>query len=351
MCSSLPRVLWRRGRSHCPHRDLSMLESSPLHGESRIYKRAGNTNDSGDSTDIGTTMNMSLFSVSYAGYWGQHALDLTAFIAKASALGYDSVMLAGKRPHLSPLDIDAQRIAAIQATLAEQNVSCSVIAGYTDLSPAAAAEVPYLEMQIAYVESLARLAAQLGASVVRVFTAYEPPGSNPQTVWNGVIKTLREMSDRAAHHGVTLAVQNHHDVGVDSDALLEVLHDVDRPNCKLGCDAWSPALRGEDLYECAKKLAPHAVITTNADYVRLPRFRYQPQLVNYQRETTDMVRAVKFGTGFIDYPNFFRGLIEGGFDGIANYEMCSPVRGGGTLDNLDAYAAHYLQWMREQGIS
>jgi sugar phosphate isomerase/epimerase len=221
-----------------------------------------------------------------------------------------------------------------------------VIAGYTDLSPSAAAEVPYLEMQISYVESLARIASELGAPVVRVFTAYETEGHNLQTVWNGVVQALREMCDRAAAYDVTIAVQNHHDLGVHSDVLLEVLGDIDRPNCKLGFDAWSPALRGEDLYECAKKMAPHTAITTNADYIRLPRFRYHPQLINYERTLPDMVRAVKFGDGFIDYPAFFRGLKEGGFDGIATYGMCSPIRGGGSTENLDAYSTHYVQWMR-----
>ncbi len=291
-------------------------------------------------------MKLSLFSVSYAGYWGQQKLDLSAFIAKASQLGYDSVMLAGKRPHLSPLDADADYIASVRASLAEYNISCDVIAGYTDLSPPTAAEVPYLEMQISYVESLAYIAAKLGARVVRVFTAYESDGHNFHAIWNGAVHALREMCDRAAAHRVTLAVQNHHDLGVHSDVLLEMLHDVDRSNCKLGFDAWSPALRGEDLYECARKMAPHAAITTNADYIRLPRFRYRPDLINYERALPDTVRAVKFGEGFINYPEFFRGLKDGGFDGIANYEMCSPIRGGGAIDNLDAYSAHYVQWMR-----
>ena len=291
-------------------------------------------------------MKISLFSVSYAGYWGQQKLDLSAFIAKAAQLGYDTLMLAGKRPHLSPLDTDSDCIASVRAALIENNIACGVIAGYTDLSPTAAAEVPYLEMQISYIESLARIASELGAPVVRVFTAYEAEGHTPYAVWNRVVLALREMCDRVAEHDVTIAVQNHHDLGVHSDVLLEVLDDVDRPNCKLGFDAWSPALRGEDLYECAKKMAPHTVITTNADYIRLPRFRYQPQLINYERTLPDMVRAVKFGDGFIDYPAFFRGLKEGGFDGIANYEMCSPIRGGGAIENLDAYSAYYVQWMR-----
>ena len=123
---------------------------------------------------------------------------------------------------------------------------------------------------------------------------------------------------------------------------------MDRPNCKLGFDAWSPALRGEELYDVAKRMAPHAAITTNADYIRMPRFQYRPALINYERVEPDLVRAVKFGTGFIDYASFFRGLKEGGFDGIANFEMCSPVRGGGAIENLDAYGAHYVRWMREQ---
>ena len=296
-------------------------------------------------------MKLGLFSVSYAGYWGQHKLTLPEFIAKARALGYDSVMLAGKRPHLSPLDANAELLASVRAALEQHSIACGVVAGYTDLSPASAAEVPYLEMQIAYVETLCQLAAELGAPVVRVFTAYEVAGHSPYAIWNGVVRALREMCDRAAAHGVTVAVQNHHDLGVHSDVLLEVLHDVDRPNCKLGFDAWSPALRGEDLYACAKKMAPHTAITTNADYIRLPRFHYRPELINYERAEPDLVRAVKFGTGFIDYSAFFRGLKEGGFDGYANYEMCSPIRGGGSIENLDAYSAHYVEWMRGNGLA
>jgi len=296
-------------------------------------------------------MKLSLFSVSYAGFWDQQSLQLPAFIAKAAELGYDAVMLAGKRPHVSPLDVDSDRIASLRATLDEHKIACGVIAGYTDLSPTTAAEVPYLEMQIAYVESLSRIAAGLGASIVRVFTAYEVDGHGPNQIWQSCVQTLREMCDRAEACGVTIAIQNHHDVGVHSDALLELLSDVDRSNCKLGFDAWSPALRGEDVYEAAKKMAPHTAITTNADYVRFPRFRYAPALVNYARAEPDLVRAVKFGEGFIDYQGFFQGLKEGGFDGIATYEMCSPVRGGGALGNLDAHASQYVQWMRQNVLN
>jgi sugar phosphate isomerase/epimerase len=291
-----------------------------------------------------------LFSVSYAGLWGQDKLDLPEFIRKATQLGFKGVMFMGKRPHLAPLDYAPERVAELKALMDQAGIACTVVGGYTDFSAAQAAEVPWLEIQIAYVESLARLAQGLGAGIVRVFTAYESPAVPLATIWNRTVTGLRESSDRAAAVGVTLAVQNHHDLAVHSEVMLELLSDINRANCKLGYDAWSPALRGEDLYQTARRMAPHTVLTTNADYVRLPRFRYQPELTNYTPAAPDLVRAVPFGQGFIDYRAFFSGLREGGFNGVASYEMCSPLRGGGTLDNLDACARGYLAWMRENGF-
>jgi sugar phosphate isomerase/epimerase len=259
-------------------------------------------------------------------------------------------MLAGKRPHLSPLDARPEVVDSLRSALAQAKVDCDVIGAYTHLAPSSAVEIPAIEMQIAYVESLARLGKQLGASIVRIFTAYESPGEDPQVAWRRVVAAVREMCDRAAAHNVTIAIQNHHDLALHTDALLELLADIDRKNCKLGFDAWSPALRGENLYEAARRAAPHTVITTNADYVRVPRYRYRPELVNYEPQPVDWVRAVPFGTGFIDYRAFFAGLREGGFAGIATYEMCSPLRGGGELANLDACASAYLKWMQAEKL-
>ena len=291
-----------------------------------------------------------LFSVSYAGFWGQASLSLVEFIARAGRLGFKSVMIAGKRPHLSPLDASPQKLEEVQAAMRQAGVTCDVIAAYTNLAPGTAAEVPDGELQIAYVESLARMAYGIGAKVVRIFTAYEANGSDPTALWRRVVAIVREMCDRAAAYGITIAIQNHHDLALDTDALLALVAEIDRPNCRLGFDAWSPALRGEDLYAAAKKAGPYTIITTNADYVRVPRYRYRPELVNYERLAPDLVQAVPFGSGFIDYEAFFRGLLDGGFNGIATFEICSPIRGGGSLENLDACAGKYLAWMRERKL-
>ncbi|MEO2021533.1 MAG: hypothetical protein ABGX05_06880, partial [Pirellulaceae bacterium] len=86
-------------------------------------------------------MQLSLFSISYAGFWGQDVLPLPGFLAKAASLGYETVMLAGKRPHLSPLDMNEDVILELRKELETHSISCSVIAAYTDLSPPRAAEV------------------------------------------------------------------------------------------------------------------------------------------------------------------------------------------------------------------
>ena len=62
---------------------------------------------------------LSLHSVSYAGVWrGQARLTLEEFVPRAAALGYRSVMLVGKRPHLSLLDYDAPRRAGLRDHMA-----------------------------------------------------------------------------------------------------------------------------------------------------------------------------------------------------------------------------------------
>lgn len=292
-----------------------------------------------------------LFSVSYAGLWGQKMLPLDEFVPHAARLGYGAVEFMGKRPHLSPLDWDAARVDTLRALCEKHHVTVACVAAYTNFTGGAeAAEVPFRDMQVQYVESLCRISRALGCTRVRVFTSYERDDAPLAAQWERTVLGLRECCDRAAGFGVTIGVQNHHDVAVDSKALRELLRDVDRPNCKLMFDPWSPALRGEELYETAKSLAPLTVYTTLADYIRLPRYRYQPALVNYQREPVDLVRAVPMGEGEIDSATFLRGLRAGGYNGFAAYEMCSPLRGGGGQENLDRCARTFLEWMDRNGL-
>jgi len=294
-------------------------------------------------------MKPALFSVSYAGYWGQHALSIDDFLRKAAALGYPAVELGGKRPHLSPLDYRTQQSAAsIRDAAQAAGVEIATIAAYTDFTAGRESpEVPQQEIQLAYVRQLAQLASWLGAKIVRVFSGYMTGREQLASDWERVVRSLREAAAIAAEYGVVLGLQNHHDLGVTADGLAELMADVGHPHLKAMFDPWSVALTGGDLYESARRMAPHMVQTTLADYVRVERFAYRSALVNYERQEPDWIRAVPLGDGFIDFAAFFRGLRAGGFDGYVAYEMCSPVRGGGSEANLDATAIKSLALIRK----
>jgi len=288
-----------------------------------------------------------LFSVSYGGLWGQEKLDLTAFIRTAADLGYSAVELMGKRPHLSNLDTDEAALERLAETVEQCGVEVATIAGYTDFtSGQTAAEVPFVEMQVSYVENLARMGKRLGAKIVRIFTGYSTNTESYLADWNKCVTAVRECACAAQDRGLILGVQNHHDVGVAWESYIEFLDAVDHPNCRAMFDPWAPALHGDNLAECARELAPRMVQTTLADYVRLRQFSYLPGLVNY-RGLHPRVLAVPLGQGFVDLEGFFQGLKEGGFSGYVAYEMCSPLRGGGSEENLDAAARTSLKKIKD----
>ena len=283
-----------------------------------------------------------LHSVSYAGVWpGQAALGLDEFLVKASSLGYGGVMLMAKRPHLSVLDYSTDACRALKDRLEELKLRCDVIAGYTNFSADAEhGEVPQREIQLQHVIELSRMARDLGAGVVRVFTAYQHPQFAPHLL----VGVLREAAMRAADHGVVIGVQNHHDTAVDHLSLIDLLEAVNHPNCRACFDAWAPALHGTDLAAAARAMAPWTCHTTAADYQMRPRFKYNPSLVNYEPQTA-ATQAVPMGEGCIDYKLFLGALHAGGYEGTVACEMCSPLIGGGSIENLDRCAKRFIEYM------
>lgn len=292
-----------------------------------------------------------LHSVSYAGLWGQAFLTVDEFLAKAASLGYDGVMLMAKRPHVSPLDYDASQRAHLRAQLAKHNLEHNVLAGYCDLTAGLdRRDIPHKEIQLAYLTGLCHLAHETGIRVVRVFTGYESPHAAFPEQWNLVVSTLAEAAARAADFGVTLGLQNHHDIGAGYEAMHDILHAVNSPNLMALYDAWAPALQGVDLETAATRLGNHAIHTTIADYQLRPRYKYQPALINYEPQTPAVI-AVPMGEGFIDYKLFLRALKTNGFRGSIAYEMCSPLMGGGGIENLDRCAKRFVEWAVESGLS
>ncbi len=287
-----------------------------------------------------------LHSVSYAGVWpGQARLGLDEFLGKAAELGFPAVMLMDKRPHLSVLDYSPEECKRLKDRIDGLGVRVQVIAGYNNFSADAEhGDVPHREIQIQHVTSLAAMAAALDCKLVRVFTAYEHPAVGYAALMQNTVEALRECAHRAAALGVTIGAQNHHDLASHYESMGDLIAAVNEVNCRAMFDAWTPALQGDDIVAASRKLAPVTCHTTVADYQRRPRFRYEPNVVNFT-EQRPWTQAVPMGEGFIDYRGFLSALAEGGYVGGVAYEMCSPLLGGGTVANLDRYARRFLEWM------
>jgi sugar phosphate isomerase/epimerase len=251
-----------------------------------------------------------------------------------------------KRPHLSVLDWGPKERERLRRRIADRRLR-TVIAGYTNFTADLEhADIPQFEFQVRHVIELAGLARDLGGSLVRVFTGYEYAGAGFDAQWRLVVNALRECSRRAAEYGVTIGVQNHHDLANHFASLHDLIEEIGEPNCRAMFDAWAPALQGADLAAAARKMAELTVHTTFANYQLRPRYRYDPRYVNYE-PLMPSVRAVPMNEGFIDNRLFLSTLEACGFNGSVAYEMCSPLQGGGSVENLDRCARVFLDFIRE----
>ncbi|MDQ2898355.1 MAG: sugar phosphate isomerase/epimerase [Acidobacteriota bacterium] len=293
-----------------------------------------------------------LHSVSYAGAWPGHSrLDLDAFLLKAVELGFKRVALVAKLPHLSPLGFDSQARRELNARVRELGLEVAALMGYTDFTAGLDRPgIPSAEMNAAYVGAVANLAADLDAPLLRIFTGYQRSGVPYDAQYGELVKGLRLAARESARFGVTLLLQNHHDLACHHDQLAWLLEEVNEPNLKAAFDAWAPHLQGvsgDELVDAVKKLGPWLAFTTVADYVEQPRFRYDPERVNYVPEQPALARAVAPGKGRVDYASFFRGLETISYRGPVAYEMCAVLRGGGSLENLDRTARDFLKFISD----
>lgn len=292
-----------------------------------------------------------LHSIGYAGFWrGQARLTVDEFLEKAAELGYESVMLMAKRPHLSPLDYDKKERARLKQKMADLGLTLAGLAGYSDFTAGMDKPgIPHTEMQAAYLGEVAEMARDLGTNMVRIFTGYERPGIPYDKQYATVVEGIKLAAKEAAKHDVTLVVQNHHDIALHHDAMHWMLKEINMPNVLAGWDAWSPTLEGlskEEIKESIYKMKPYIANTIAADYVILPRYHYENTLTNYVPDKP-VVRATAMGEGIVDYELFFGTLKEIGYQGYLVYEMCEVLKGGGSIENLDRTAKKFLEYVEK----
>lgn len=293
-----------------------------------------------------------LHSVSYSGAWpGQASLSVTEFIGRASALGFPAIALVAKDPHVSPLRYNAAERAELRQRIADAGLDLAALMGYTDFTCGLHQPgIPSAELNAAYVSSLCELCEDLGCKFLRIFTGYRLSSINYDQQYQEVLKGLRLAAEAAQRHQITLVLQNHHDVAAHHTEFAWLLEEAAHPHLQAAFDCWScylHGLRGSELRAAVRSMKPWLSFTTVADYQIFPQYLYHPGQVNYAAIDPPLVRAVAPGAGVLDYHSFFQGLLDIQYQGYVAYEMCAPLHGGGSLENLDRTARQFLDFLDE----
>jgi sugar phosphate isomerase/epimerase len=291
-------------------------------------------------------MKIALHSVSYSGTWGgQKSLTLEEFIGKAANLGYEGVEFAGKRPHASPLDFDAERRKRIKTLLKEKNLTLCCMASYHDFAPFFEhSDMAYFEKELVYMKNVIELAYDLGCSVVRTYTGYFKEGIPYRKQWESCVTGIKESARIASDYGITIGVQNHSCIASSPDSLLDFIAEVNEENIGAVLDAPYIANHNMPLKETVLKYRDLICHTHLTDFIRREKYRYLPETVTFENNGTEML-AVPVGQGSTDYREFITALKEAGYGGFLSYEMCSPLVGGGYEENLDRCARETLSFI------
>ena len=181
-----------------------------------------------------------LHSVSYSSTWkGQTELGLDRVIEKAAELGYDGIELMGKRPHASPLDLNADDRKKLKETIVSKGLELPCIAGYHDFSrDLKHPDMPCFEKEILFLRETIRLAYDLGCRVVIVDDVITAGTAIRETVEmlkdfgppkiEGILIAMNRMEKN--NDGVNALAELEETLGcpvraiVDLDDVIEVLH-------------------------------------------------------------------------------------------------------------------------------
>jgi sugar phosphate isomerase/epimerase len=274
-------------------------------------------------------MRPALYSVTYSGLWyDDRALSLEEVIVRAAEVGFGAVEIDGKRPHGFPLDWSERRRRDVRALAEQHGVEIACVAANNDFTKAVPEE---RESQILAVTELIRLAADLGAPLVRIFAAW--PGVTlvngsaaydftrneafriPATRlerWTWCREAIEEVARVAERSGVVLTLQNHKPLIDEPVDLLDMVREVDSEHvrCTMDCHLM-PRQDAETIEEAVQAAGSLHVFSHYAG--------------EYRRDADGSVVPKRLpGRVPINYPAYVAALAGIGYQGYLSYELCHP---------------------------
>ena len=303
-------------------------------------------------------MKISLYTITLnGGYYGGPAVPLLDIFPKAKDWGYDGIEIEAKRPHGNPMDLDEAARKAIRDAAADNGLDISCIAAYNDYSSPID---EHHENELLMTREQIRLAVDLGAPVVRMFSAWSGvtrrdgritydvaryniehryPGTTRLERWCCVRDCLTEAAKMAEDCGVTLALQNHAPVIENYQDMLDFIDEVDSPALKACLDPPLLKVHTEEYYRRALQATGGRMVHSHfgGRFVRDGDGKSVREDSPLRPYTADEALFFKLAREIA------------GFDGHVGYELCSPVLIGHRHAGLDyaleqtALAAQYMR--------
>lgn len=304
-------------------------------------------------------MKIGLYSITYLGVWYRGgALSLEEFIKQTKKLGYSGIEIDGKRPHGNPMDLSAGARREIKQMTADEGLDMVAVASNNDFCSL----IPeHRECQLLMVREQIKLAADLGAPIVRLFVGW--PGivlhdglahydiaarmkadslalvSRAET-WEFARDCFREAACIAEQEGVTLVLQDHHPVIRDHNDVMSMIAQVNSPAFKACLDVPLFPRQDDEWVAQAVQAGGSQQIHThyNGEFQRDSSGKVvQKPLAFYKRQ-------------YVNYPAFVRELKKIGYTGYHCFEFCHEAyndlwepQGREYVDEQAALALEYLK--------
>lgn len=282
---------------------------------------------------------VALYSVTYAGMWYDGpALSIKECISRAKRFGFEGVELDCRTPHAVPYLLKEKDRKEIVDYLAKEGIELSALAANNDFSSPV---IEHREANIQMVIDMIHLCRDLGAPVLRVFTAWRGssrrdglgtyeiarPGYEmafPQTTtterWQHCLESFRIVAKEAEEQNVILALQNHPPVVRNHMDCLAMVEEVGSPNFKICFDisgerAWQQT---DWILEAGRRLSDRWVHSHFGG--------------DFKRESDGTVVRIPLGrttspmqTMHCNYDAWVQAMFEVGYSGYVSYEGCTPT--------------------------
>jgi len=229
----------------------------------------------------------------------EKSLSLEDWIRMAADIGLDGIEMY--KPFLESLEDEAYLRRASDA-VRDAGLAVSMFTSYAELSSPDEAEQ---RRQMDSIRKDVELAEVFDTDIIRMTCGRWPDGISRDDTLRTVADGLRRAVAVAAESGVTIAVEDHPDVGTKIEDFLEILELVNDERLKVNLDTSNPMVSGQSATDLAPHVAERVVHVHVSD------------------RHADGAHSVT-GEGAVDFPTIFRILYEAGFDGWLSMEAGGP---------------------------